>query len=314
MSRSSSGFGGLLKAGCLGCLGLAVVAAVIMAVLTGIAWRQAKHENIAERELSRTLGSAAGAEQDDLESAPPELDAEGAAGTVILDLSQTTFEIRPGIAGEPVRVSATYDTNSYALSERYGEAAGGGAWTYEVGFHRTSTSFLVAFLKELFSGSRPHVVIQLPPDLPFDLDLQAAQGGGEVELGGLWLTNADIVFRQGGGSVKFSEPLLQPIEHLSIDFAQGGGDIGRLGNASPRRLEISIAMGGGDVDLRGAWQRDAEIAVDVKMGGVSVRLPRNVAVRGIDRGGLRPPQSDEVPRPVLSFSSSSRFGEVEFLD
>jgi hypothetical protein len=283
-------------------------------VLIGIAWRQAKHENIAERELSRALGSAAATGQGEPETAPLELDAERPAGTVVLDLAQTTFEVRPGAAGEPVRVNATFDRNSYELSEHFDEAVEGGPWSYEVGFRRTSTSSLVTVLKELFSGSRPHVVVHLPPDVPFDLQLRSAQGGGDVELGGLWLTSADLRFVQGGGSVEFSEPLLQPIEHLGLDFAQGGGDIGSLGNASPRRLDVSFAMGGGDVDLRGAWQRDAEVSIAVKMGGASVRLPRNAEVRGIDRGALRSPTTDEVSRPVLTLSTSRRFGEVELVD
>jgi hypothetical protein len=95
----------------------------------------------------------------------------------------------------------------------------------------------------------------------------------------------------------------------------GGGEVVGLGNASPRELEIEFSMGGGDVDLRGAWSRDAQITIDQSMGGASVRLPSGVEILGLDRpGGLERPGLDEVPRPVLTFTVSSQFGELEFVD
>jgi len=304
----------VLKAGCFGCLGVTVVAAVVAAVLVGFAWRQAEHEDIAERELRRPLGLAQGSDEDEAESAPLEFDAAEPAGTVVLDLRQTTLEIRAGDAGEPARVSARFDANCYQLTERYDEDGPTGAWTYEVEFRRTSASGVITTLKEVLSGSRPHIAIRLPPDVPFALDLRVMQGGGEIDLGGLWLDSAEIDFIQGGGWIGFSDPLVEPIERLDVSFVQGGGEIENVGNASPRQLVISFAMGGGDVDLRGPWRRDAEMDIDVKMGGASVWLPRDVDVRGIAHRALSPPQDDEVPRPVLTVNVSSRFGEVEFLD
>lgn len=314
MTDARSGLGRVVKLGCFGCLAVAVMAAVAAAVLTGIAWRQAETEDIEERDLSRAVGVEPAEEGLGSEDVPLELGAEEPAGRVVLDLRHTTFEIGPGAAGEPVRVRATYDTNTYELSERFQVDEATGSWTYEVGFRRTSASFLVAVIKQLFSGSRPRVAVSLPPDVPYDLELHSAQGGGEVELGGLWLTSAEIDFQQGGGWVGFSEPLLEPVESLALRFTQGGGEIEGVGNASPRELNVSFAMGGGDVDLRGAWQRDADVTIGLKMGGASVWLPDNAEVRGIDRSGLRAPRAGEVPQPVLTVSTSSRFGEVEYLD
>jgi hypothetical protein len=304
----------VLKVGCTGCLGLTVATAIIAAVLVVIAWRQAEHEDIAERELRRPLGLANGTGEDAAESAPLELTADEPAGTVVLDLRQTTLEIRAGVAGEPARVRARFDANCYQLAERYDEDGRSGAWTYEIEFRRTSASGLITALKEVLSGSRPHIAVRLPPDVPIALDLRVKQGGGEIDLGGLWLDSAEINFIQGGGWIGFSDPLVEPIDRLDISFVQGGGEIEGVGNASPRQLGISFAMGGGDVDLRGPWLRDAEMDIDVKMGGASVWLPRHVDVRGIDQRALSPPQEDEVPRPVLTVNVSSRFGEVEFLD
>jgi hypothetical protein len=172
----------------------------------------------------------------------------------------------------------------------------------------------MAALTRLFSGAKPRIVVYLPPDVPFDFDLSVSQGGGEMELGGLWLTNIDMDFMQGGGEVSFSDPLRYPAESIRIEFSMGGGEFNKLGNASPRRLDIEIGMGGGDIDLRGEWTRDAKITIDQSMGGASVRLPRNVEIRGLDRPSLETPSDDEVPRPVLTFEVSSRMGGLDIVD
>ncbi len=315
MTESSGGCRKLFTFGCVGCLGLVALMVVFSAIVSGIAWYQARNEEVEHRDLTRALAVAVATEEPETtDEAPIDLLEVPPAGTVILDLSQTELRVEPGDPGEPIRVEARFDSKSYALTESYDEGDAQAGWTYQVGFERTSRSAWVTAIKELLGGTRPRVVVHLPLDVPFDLELTVTQGGGEVELGGLWLTNADITFLQGGGELAISQPLRAPAERVRIDFSMGGGEISGLGNASPRQLDIDISMGGGEIDLRGAWSRDAQINISQSMGGAAVRLPRGVEIRGIARRGLAPPGTDEVKRPVLSFDVSSRFGELEFVD
>jgi hypothetical protein len=316
MTESNGGCTRFFTIGCVGCLGLTALLIVVSALTFGIAWFQAQEVGVSHQELTRdvtapevSLEAKAGV------ALPVDLSEVPAAGTVELNLNQTEFEVRPGAPGEPLRVDARFDSSHYTLTEEFNEGDGDQGWTYRIAFRRSSGSGLLAGLRELISRSQPRVVIVLPPDVPFDLDLSVMRGGGEVELGGLWLTNIDVEFLQGGGHVAVSEPLRSPAEQVRIGFSMGGGEVEGLGNASPRRLDIEFSMGGGDVDLRGAWSRNARISIDQSMGGASVQLPREVDIRGLDRpGALASPGLDEVPRPVLTFDVSSRFGELEFLD
>lgn len=316
MAESASGCKAGCKYGCLGCLGLLVLMIGISAVVTGIAWHHAENENVEQQEFARDLAWVRAMEEaDEMEAPPEDLGSIPPAGTVILDFNQTSkIDIRPGKPGEPAHVKATFDSNFYELSESYTDSVGENGWTYEVRFGRTSTSYWVSMLKEIMSGSRPRIFVYLPPDIPYDLKIDISQGGGEVELGGLWLTDLDVSFLQGGGDFKISSPLRVPIENVNIDFTQGGGAISGIANASPSTLDISFSMGGGDIDLTGSWQRDAQINIDQSMGGATVILPDNVEIRGLDRGGLKSPGDVEVPLPVLTFETSSQFGELEFID
>jgi hypothetical protein len=302
------------KVGCFGCLAFVFLLVILGAVVFGIAWNQVRTEEVAKEELTRVLTAPeVPAIEDAPLDVPTEFVVEQPAGTVVLDLRNTVFEVKPARPGEPLSVKATFDANHYGLSERFSEALDDEGWTYEVSFRRTSDSYALTTLKEMLGGTKPDVDIYLPADLFYDLELDVKQGGAEVELGGLWLANVDIRFLQGGGAVEFSEPLQSPAEAMAIQFSQGGGAVENLGNASPRSVDVSFSMGGGYLDLRGPWQADSEITIDQSMGGVSVHLPRDVVLRGIGRYDTEEPAEGETDVPVLRFSTSSHLGELEFL-
>jgi len=302
------------KFGCLGCLALLLLLIAITAIVFGIAWNQVQKEEVETTELTQVLAvpEAAGVDDGPLE-VPSEFVIEEPAGRVILDLRNTVFEIRPAQPGEPLKVVAKFDINNYGLTESFDEGSVEEGWTYEVSFRRTSDSYALTALKELLGGTKPKVKIFLPSDVLYDLELDVMQGGAEVELGGLWLSDVDLRFLQGGGAVEFGEPLQQPAESVAIQFSQGGGAIEGIGNASPSTVDVSFSMGGGYIDLRGPWQQDAEITIDQSMGGVSLQLPSNVVLRGIGRYDTEKPAEGGEEVPVLRFSTSSHYGELEII-
>lgn len=314
MTQSRGGCRRTFTFGCLGCFAALVLLTVVSAIVIGIAWNQARHEEIEKRELTKLLTVPADVTIEDVPlGTPTEFVVTEPAGRIILNLRNTVFEIRPAPSGDPLRVEARFDANHYALSESFDEGLAEDGWTYEVTFRRTSGFYALTALRELLGGTRPRVEVFLPSDVPFDLELDVTQGGADVELGGLWLINADLRFLQGGGAVQFSDPLRCPAETFAVQFTQGGGAIEGIAHASPRKLEVTFTMGGGSLDLRGPWQRDAEIFIDQSMGGVSVRLPRDVALRGLGRYDTERGRGPEDDTPVLRFSTSSHFGELEFL-
>ena len=102
------------------------------------------------------------------------------------------------------------------------------------------------------------------------------------------------------------------MESLTIRGSMGGFEAGRLGNASPRVLEVKCRMGGADIDLRGAWMRDADISIDVAMGGIGVQVPDDVRIEGLEDPAPTLGSAAEVSLPVLRFKSKSKMGEIEF--
>jgi len=210
-----------------------------------------------------------------------------------------------------MRVEARYDKNQYVLTESLERAEGAG-WTYEVGFHSIGSNFM-AGLRQLFGGTPPKVRVFLPSDVPMSLEVVLSQGGGRLDLGGMWLTGLDLHLEKGGFQVDLDEPLRYPVDRVSLTGSMGGMQVSRLGNASPRRLEVDFGMGGLELDLRGQWLNDSDIDIRSSMGGTILRLPKSVVIEGLASGGFSPPEETEIPRPTLRFTTSTRMGELEII-
>jgi hypothetical protein len=299
------------KLGCFGCLGILVILIVITLILSFTAWLKVRHEEVVEQVIDHAVPVASGPVETGGLTAEEAAQPEVTPGKVTLDLTNGEFHIAPAKPGEPIHVKAVYDTASYELDENF-QSDGVADWSYRVHFHKTSSS-LLSPLKALLGASSPEVHVFLPPDVPINLDLILSQGGAFLELGGLWLTNARFDFSMGGFEMDIDEPLRHPMERLSLNISMGGGEISSLGNASPRYLEVTHRMGGMDLDLRGQWMQDSEISINSSMGGGLIRLPRNVAIRGLDSKGPGPPDDSEIKPPTLTFSVASKMGELEIM-
>ncbi len=295
--------GTLFKYGCLGCLGIVAVVMVAVAVVMGMAWVGVENEAVEDRVLAPAIPSA--------------LDApEGTAGgRIVLNVREAELNVEAAAPGEPMRVEARYDTNSFSLEEKLEPGSGDGEpWTYELTFDREGRSGVISGLRKLFGGETPKLTVYIPSDVPLQLDLDMREGGAQVELGGLWVTSADINLEMGGLELSVSEPLREPMEHLVIQCAMGGASMSHIGNASPRRLEVSYRMGGMELDLRGQWVADAEIDISGSMGGGEVRLPKDVVIEGIRLGAFEAPSDPELKPPTLTFSTNSTMGDLHFYD
>jgi hypothetical protein len=167
-------------------------------------------------------------------------------------------------------------------------------------------------LRQWLGGTAPEIHVTLPPDAPIALDVELSQAGAEIDLGGLWLTAADVEINQGGMQIVVSEPLVAPIDELSIRAAMGGVEARSIGNASPRKLRLDASMGGVELDLSGAWVADSTIVIATKMGGVEVVLPKDVNVVGATTGRLPAGPEPELKRPTLTFEVQAEMGDVEF--
>jgi hypothetical protein len=278
------------------------------AVLFGSAWVHTRRQEVETRTLHQELPAPGGSTPGDPTQAPPTIPT--AAGTVELDFIVGAYDIEPGRPGEGIRVEAEYDTNSYELIQEH-EVAEDGTWIHRISFRET-TLIRDNGLRALLGGAYPSIRVYLPPDVPLALEGRFAMGGYDLELGGLWLTQVSLWAEKGGLDIEFDHPTVEPLQRLFIRAKQGGLSVGRIGNASPREVEINHRMGGMDVDLRGNWLCDSDVRVSNMMGGGKISVPDNVRVEWT--GDVTAPgeslRSQEIPRPNMKLAISSFWGSA----
>lgn len=255
-----------LKVGCLGCLGLAGMAVALVALALSVTWVQLRSESVEERSFAQPLPAGSGT--------PLE------PGRLVVDLAYGDMRIEPAAPGEPLSVEGRYDTDDFRLDGRY-EASGETGWVYRLSLVSAGR---VKFqgLRELLGGTPPEVRVRLPRGVPMAVEGRIAQGKSTSELGGLWLTSVDLALDEGDHRLDFGEPLHAPLSRLDLRTGKGQIAVTRVGNASPRELEVDHSMGQLDLDLRGDWRSDSEVRVQGSMGQITIDLPAALRVEGLD--------------------------------
>ena len=114
--------------------------------------------------------------------------------------------------------------------------------------------------------------------VPLKLTVSTGLGRARLSLSRLQLANLEV---EGGvGSTEISSYDPNPVECARIRIRNGVGGLQAvgLGNLNFRVLEFEGGVGGADLDFTGEWKNDAEIRIEVGVGGVNVKMPRAIGV------------------------------------
>ena len=320
---------GCLKYGCVGCLSVMALGVILIFMLSALhlssepedprqEQRQAAHDLPEPPDPPRFPGVDAPQVPEVLPL--PELEefpeSPERVGRVLIDLKMGEFVIRPGPAGEPIRVEADYDASAFELEEHFTPSEDGG-WTYDLSFGSQR-----GLLGMIFRGNRHNVdnriELIIPRGYPVDIVGEIGIGELEADFGGLWIRRVDLDLGAGDHFVEFRDPLPYPMESFRADASVGNLEVRGLGDASPRSVEVGHSLGELFLDLKGAWQEDAEIDVDFGIGECRLWLPEDVHVDierasvSIGEASIDRPGSAAVPEdaPTLTLSMSGSIGEV----
>ena len=121
--------------------------------------------------------------------------------------------------------------------------------------------------------------LNLSDAVPVSLRINNGVGESRLALSRLRLTRLDL--EAGVGSAKLSayEPNATICDEIRLRNGVGSLDAVGLGNLNFRRLDFEGGVGGANLDFSGAWKRDAEVRIQVGVGGVTARIPRGIGVK-----------------------------------
>lgn len=132
------------------------------------------------------------------------------------------------------------------------------------------------FRREAFSNN---MRLKFNDSIPIDLRVYAGVGDARLSLTGLKISH--FAFESGVGEAKVSvfEPNAVSCEYIRLKNGVGGIEMIGLGHMNFRHLEFEGGVGGAEMDFSGDWKQDAEVRIQVGVGGVHLKMPRSVGVR-----------------------------------
>lgn len=121
--------------------------------------------------------------------------------------------------------------------------------------------------------------LALTDSIPLRMQINSGVGDARLSLSGLKISSLD--FESGVGEAKMSayEPNTVSCEHIRLKSGVGRMEATGLGNLNFRELEFDGGVGGATLDFTGEWKQNAEVRIQVGVGGVNLRIPRDIGVK-----------------------------------
>jgi cell wall-active antibiotic response 4TMS protein YvqF len=114
-----------------------------------------------------------------------------------------------------------------------------------------------------------------------DLALAVTLGAvdGDLELGGLRLTDLRLEAGASRATVRFSQPNAARCRAATLTAGAAELSVLGLGNSRCDRITFEGGVGRVTLDFGGTWTSSSQVAVKMALGEVALRLPRTVGVR-----------------------------------
>lgn len=239
-----------------------------------------------------------------------------------LEYAAGTLRVGPGRPDELYRMDVSYDEERFVPVSDFDASrdavALGVASAGRGGVRVVSRDQLAQTGAVLFS-----------PRADVTLDVELGAVDGDLELGGLRLTDLKLSAGASRASVRFSKP--NGIRCRAAELQAGAAELSVLGLGNSRCDRIGFEGGVGKVtlDFGGAWTSSSKVSVNMALGEVTLRLPRQVGVRvtldkflssfepeGLERRGTsyQSPDYDQATRHLdIDVSTAAGAVRVEWL-
>jgi hypothetical protein len=166
-----------------------------------------------------------------------------------------------------------YDKASYAPEVKYDAPLGGveGRFVFDLNsMHR-------AGLRRERQSNRLRLAFS--ESIPLNLKVNAGVGDARLSLTGMKISGLNFESGVGGAKISSYEPNSIPCEFVRLKNGVGGFDATGLGNLNFKEFEFEGGVGGANLDFSGDWKQNATIRVQVGVGGVTMRMPRDIGVK-----------------------------------
>jgi hypothetical protein len=189
-----------------------------------------------------------------------------------LDYAAGALRLAAGRPTELYRMDVLYDGERYVPVSDFDAARGGVA----LGLHASGDGGLRVVSK---GQLRQTAAVTFSPRVDLALDVTLGAVDGDLELGGLRLTDLDLKAGASRATVRFSQPNAMRCRAATLSAGAAELSVLGLGNSRCDRIAFEGGVGRVTLDFGGAWTSSATVDVKMALGEVALRLPRQVGVR-----------------------------------
>lgn len=120
---------------------------------------------------------------------------------------------------------------------------------------------------------------ELAKGIPTELQLDFGLGEANIDLTDISLTYFELDC--GLSDVKVSMDRSNDVTCERVSISSGLGDFNgyELGNLNARKFNLDVGLGAATIDLRGKFDEDMDLSVDVGLGALELILPENVNIK-----------------------------------
>jgi hypothetical protein len=189
-----------------------------------------------------------------------------------LDYAAGALRLAAGRPAELYRMDVLYDGDRYVPVSDFDAAEGNVA----LGLRASGEGGLRVVSK---SQLRQTASVTFSPKSDLALAVTLGAVDGDLELGGLRLTDLALEAGASRATVRFTQP--NAVRCRAATLTAGAAELTVLGLGNSRCERIAFEGGVGQVtlDFGGAWTSSSRVEVKMALGKVALRLPRQVGIR-----------------------------------
>jgi hypothetical protein len=185
-----------------------------------------------------------------------------------------SLEIKGGEKSGPLySLDLEYDKASYTPDVNYSLGSAGGEGRLSL---RLESIHRIGIRRHEHSNT---LRLTFNNSVPLNLDVNTGVGDARLSLSGMKIARIRFESGVGGGRMSAYEPNSIPCESIIIKNGVGRIEAVGLGNLNFRELEFEGGVGGANLDFTGEWKQNADIRIQVGVGGVNMVMPRDIGVR-----------------------------------
>ena len=125
----------------------------------------------------------------------------------------------------------------------------------------------------------PRIDLELPPDVPMDLELVFIGGEADVNLTGMPVERLALNIGASDTELHISSVNSQRMDSARINVGVADFEARGLGNLNARHVVVKAGLGLVTLGLEGDWPQDARLTINMGLGGLRIFVPESLGVR-----------------------------------